>query len=178
MTTSEQYSHIARLCRTVFEKKLVDYGAAWRILRPSSLTDQLYIKARRIRQIEITSVQQIPDDIRSEYIGIVNYALIALIQCRYLPVDQPELTTETALQHYDDFLSQAQELMERKNHDYGEAWRMMRMSSYTDLILTKLLRVKQIEDNAGQTLVSEGVEANYFDMINYSIFALIKIEKL
>ena len=173
--TLAQYDTVAAQCRELFVQKTKDYGTAWRILRPSSLTDQLLIKARRIRQIEETGEQAVADKVDDEYIGLVNYSLMALIQLA-LPADAPmELPPQYAADLYDQNLSEVRALMIRKNTDYGEVWRDMRRSSLTDLILMKLLRVKQIEDNAGKTLVSEGLEANYQDIINYAIFALIKI---
>ncbi len=153
-----------------------DYGIAWRILRPSSMTDQIYIKAQRIRSIEEKGSQQVDDDIRSEYIGIINYCSMAIIQLELGPSETEDLSHEVTLNKYLNNLNTAKELMMRKNHDYGEAWRNMRISSYTDLILMKLKRTKQIEDNLGKTLISEGIEANYLDMINYSVFAMIKLE--
>lgn len=160
----------------LFAKKLKDYGAAWRILRIPSVTDQIYIKARRIRTIETTGIALINEDIRSEFIGIVNYGIIGLIQLSHGIADQCDMTPEQALEEYDKFAAQTLKLMKAKNHDYGEAWREMRISSYTDLILVKLNRTKEIEDNGGHTLVSEGIDANYMDMINYSVFGLIKID--
>jgi hypothetical protein len=174
--TSEQYDRVIELCKGVFEKKMKDYGIAWRILRPSSMTDQIYIKAQRIRSIEEKGAQQVDDDIRSEFIGIINYCAMAIIQLELGPSEQEDLSREETLQRYLTNLSVAKELMMRKNHDYGEAWRNMRISSYTDLILMKLKRTKQIEDNLGKTIISEGIDANYLDMINYAVFAMIKIE--
>jgi len=174
--TSEQYDRVIELCQSVFEKKMKDYGIAWRILRPSSMTDQIYIKAQRIRSIEEKGAQQVDDDIRSEFIGMINYCAMGLIQLELGPSEQEDLTPEETLQKYLANLSIAKELMMRKNHDYGEAWRNMRISSYTDLILMKLKRTKQIEDNLGKTIISEGIDANYLDIINYSVFAMIKIE--
>ena len=153
-----------------------DYGIAWRILRPSSMTDQIYIKAQRIRSIEEKGTQQVDDDIRSEYIGIINYCSMAIIQLELGPSEKEDLSNEVTLNKYLSNLHTAKELMMKKNHDYSEAWRNMRVSSYTDLILMKLKRTKQIEDNMGNTLISEGIEANYLDMINYAVFAMIKIE--
>ena len=175
--TLQQYDTALHQCRDIFLQKTQDYGTAWRILRPSSLTDQLMIKARRIRTIEELKAQKVGDTIRSEYIGIVNYCLMALIQLIMGPDDSLELSTDHALQLYDQQAVQVRDLMQQKNHDYGEAWRQMRLSSLTDLILMKLLRVKQIEDQGGQTLISEGLDANYMDMINYALFALIKISE-
>lgn len=174
--TNQQYDQITAICRDIFEKKMKDYGIAWRILRPSSVTDQIYIKAQRIRSIEDKGEQQVDDDIRSEFIGIINYCSMALIQLELGPSETEDLTPEETISKFMANLKMAKELMMRKNHDYGEAWRNMRISSYTDLILMKLKRTKQIEDNAGKTLVSEGIEANYLDMINYAVFAMIKIE--
>ena len=152
-----------------------DYGSAWRILRLASLTDQIFIKAQRIRSVEMKGVQKVGEDIRSEFIGIVNYSIIALIQLEKGVAEQADLESEEVQQLFDFYYKQSLDLMTSKNHDYGEAWRDMRVSSLTDLILQKLLRIKQIEDNKGKTLISEGVDANYYDMINYSIFALIKL---
>ncbi len=175
--TLEQFDAILALCRNLFEKKTRDYGTAWRILRPSSLTDQLFIKARRIRSIEEKGLQMVPDGIGDDYIGLINYSIMAMIQLE-LPADAPvELPLEEALRLYGNYAEQTRELLAAKNHDYGEAWRDMRLSSITDLILMKILRIKQIEDNAGQTLVSEGLQANYQDIVNYAIFALIKLQE-
>ncbi|MCK0130611.1 DUF1599 domain-containing protein [Flavobacteriaceae bacterium F08102] len=171
--TKEQYDEVVKVCRTLFEKKMIDYGASWRILRLPSLTDQIFIKAQRIRQLQKNKIKKIDEGQASEFIGIVNYAIMALIQLEIGVVDQPDLTAAEAVELYDKHLATTKELMENKNHDYGEAWRDMRVSSLTDLILQKLLRVKQIENNEGKTIVSEGLEANYQDMINYAIFALI-----
>jgi hypothetical protein len=173
--TSVQYNAVIETCRKLFNNKLKDYGAAWRILRLPSLTDQIYIKAQRLRSIENKGVQLVEDDLKGEFIGILNYSIIALIQLEKGVVEQPDMNLEEADEHYAHFAAEAKALMEKKNHDYGEAWREMRISSLTDLILQKLLRIKQIEDNSGKTLVSEGIDANYFDMINYSVFALIKM---
>jgi len=171
-----QYDQIIDRCRDLFMKKMEDYGTSWRILRPESVTDQIYIKAQRIQCIEQKGTQKVGDDIRSEFIGIVNYGIIALIRVG-LPDDAPiEMEPDRALKAYNEQAGRARELMMAKNHDYGEAWRSMRISSYTDLILMKIYRTKQIEDRNGQTMVSEGVEANYLDMINYAVFALIKLD--
>jgi hypothetical protein len=173
-TTLQAYQKQAQRCRSLFLAKLQDYGTAWRILRLPSLTDQLYIKALRIRTLEDTGIAKVAEGIEGEYIALVNYSLIALIQLE-LPADAPlELPPAQATQLYDRFALETQNLMLAKNHDYGEAWRNMRRSSLTDLILTKILRIKQIEDNQGLTKVSEGVAANYQDIINYALFALIK----
>lgn len=174
--TNEQFETIIGRCRDLFAKKLRDYGAAWRILRIPSVTDQIYIKARRIRTLETTGVAMVDEGIRPEFIGIVNYGIIGLIQLAHGVADQCDMTPDEALAEYDRFARQALELMKAKNHDYGEAWREMRISSYTDLILMKLNRTKEIEGNGGRTLVSEGIDANYMDMINYSVFGLIKID--
>ena len=164
------------MCRDIFEKKMKDYGTSWRILRAESVTDQIYIKAQRIQSIEQKKAQMIGDDIRSEFIGIVNYGIIGLIQLE-AAVDLPvNLEPDDAMSLYERHLDRVRTLMIAKNHDYGEAWRSMRISSYTDLILMKIYRTNQIEDNLGQTMVSEGIDANYMDMINYAIFALIKID--
>ena len=172
--TKQQFEHI--ICRDLFAKKLHDYGAAWRIMRPSSVTDQIFIKANRIRSIEVKGVALINEGIRSEFIAIVNYGIIGLIQLELGYSDTEDLTEQQALDLYDKYANQALELMLAKNHDYDEAWRSMRITSYTDLILMKIYRTKQIESLSGATLVSEGVDANYMDMINYSVFGLIKIE--
>ena len=174
--TKQQFEHVISICRDLYVKKLHDYGPAWRILRPSSVTDQLLIKAKRIRSIEIKGVALIDEGIRSEFIAIVNYGLIGLIQLAKGYVDKADITNEEAIALYDYYAKQAFELMMAKNHDNDEAWRSMRISSYTDLILQKINRTKQIESLQGHTLVSEGVDANYMDMINYAAFGLIKIE--
>jgi len=173
--TNQQYDQVITVCREVFSQKMEDYGTSWRILRPVSLTDQIYIKARRIRSIEEKGISKINEGIRPEFIGIINYAIIGLIQLELKPSEK-ELEKEETLALYDSKFQQAKKLMMDKNHDYGEAWRNMRISSYTDLILMKLKRTKQIEDNEGKTLVSEGIDANYLDIINYSVFAMIKID--
>lgn len=174
--TSQQYDQVINVCRDIFTKKMKDYGIAWRILRPSSMTDQIYIKAQRIRSIEQKGVSKIDEGVRAEYIGIVNYCIMALIQLEKGTSENDDLTEEETLGLYLAYFNEAKNLMMAKNHDYDEAWRNMRMSSYTDLILMKLKRTKQIEDNLGKTLISEGIDANYLDMINYAVFALIKIE--
>ena len=173
--TIREYDEASAKCKDIFIKKMKDYGCAWRILRLSSLTDQIFIKAQRIRSIEMKGSQKVGEDIRNEFIGIVNYSIIALIQLEKGIVEQPDMSNEEVQAFYKKYYKESKELMKSKNHDYGEAWRDMRVSSLTDLILQKLLRVKQIEDNQGKTLISEGIDANYFDMINYSIFALIKL---
>ena len=171
--TSKEYDTVIATCRTLFINKMKDYGCAWRILRLPSLTDQIYIKAQRIRSLQENEIRKVDEDETGEFIGIINYSIMALIQLELGVADQPDLSVERATQLYDSKVALTKELMQNKNHDYGEAWREMRVSSLTDLILQKLLRVKQIEDNKGKTLVSEGIDANYQDMINYSIFALI-----
>tara|TARA_B110000003_G_scaffold276446_1_gene322967 strand:+ start:18113 stop:18646 length:534 start_codon:yes stop_codon:yes gene_type:complete len=171
--TSNQYDLVVEHCRNLFSKKMSDYGSAWRILRLPSLTDQIFIKAQRIRQLQENKDRKVDEGEKSEFIGIINYSLMALIQIELGVVDHPDLTTEAATELYDKHIAITKELMENKNHDYGEAWRDMRVNSLTDLIIQKLLRVKQIEDNKGKTLVSEGIDANYQDMINYSVFAMI-----
>lgn len=178
--TSLQYDSIITMCQNVFEKKMKDYGIAWRILRPTSMTDQIYIKASRIRSIEENGVQlvnNINDDIQSEFIGIINYCVMAMINMELGISDNEDLSYDETVSKYLSYLKIAKDLMMKKNHDYGEAWRNMRISSYTDLILMKIFRTKQIEDNNGKTIISEGIDANYLDMINYSIFALIKFNE-
>ncbi|MGQ0828701.1 MAG: DUF1599 domain-containing protein [Bacteroidota bacterium] len=176
--TTTQYDSAVTICKDIFIKKMKDYGTAWRILRTSSITDQIFIKAQRIRNIEDKGTQKISEDIRSEYIGIVNYSIIGLIQLGLRNDDRIELPAEEVSKLFDKYTNEARSLMENKNHDYGEAWRDMRVSSLTDLILMKILRIKQIEDNKGETLISEGIDANFHDMVNYSIFALIKLNEL
>lgn len=171
--TSQEYDAVISICRNLFINKMSDYGSAWRILRLPSLTDQIFIKAQRIRSLQENEVRKVDEDETGEFIGIINYSIMALIQLELGVVVQPDLNTVQATELYDAKISLTKELMEAKNHDYGEAWREMRVSSLTDLILQKLLRVKQIEDNKGKTIVSEGIDANYQDMINYAIFALL-----
>ncbi|AMC10733.1 hypothetical protein Lupro_05520 [Lutibacter profundi] len=175
--TSKQYNDVIEKCRSLYINKLKDYGSAWRILRLPSLTDQIFIKAQRIRQLQQNSTRKVDEGEVSEFIGIINYSIMALIQLEKGVVEQPDLSKEEAIELYDKHVAIAKQLMEDKNHDYGEAWRDMRVSSLTDLILQKLLRVKQIEDNKGKTIVSEGIDANYQDMINYAVFALIHINE-
>lgn len=175
--TSKQYDEVIAVCRDLFVKKMIDYGSAWRILRLPSLTDQIFIKAQRIRGLQENEVRKVDEDETSEFIGIVNYCTMALIQLEKGVAQQPDMDVEDATKLYDKHIAQAKKLMMDKNHDYGEAWRDMRVSSLTDLILQKLLRVKQIENNAGKTLVSEGIEANYQDMINYAVFAMIHLNQ-
>lgn len=174
--TDQQYAEIVEMCRDVFLKKMQDYGSAWRILRPPSLTDQIYIKAQRIRSLQSKGKQKIVEGITPEFVGIVNYSIMALIQLELGFSDSPDLDEQQARTLYGDYFEKARTLMLDKNHDYSEAWREMRVSSLADIILMKLLRVKQIEDNQGMTSVSEGIDANYFDIINYAVFALIKLE--
>lgn len=172
-STSQEYDKVIGICRDLYIKKMTDYGSAWRILRLPSLTDQIFIKAQRIRSLQENEIRKVDEDETGEFIGIINYCIMALIQLELGVADQPDLNVQKATQLYDEKIGITKELMENKNHDYGEAWRDMRVSSLTDLILQKLLRVKQIEDNKGKTIVSEGIDANYQDMINYSVFALI-----
>ena len=174
LETNIQFEKVLTLCRELFEKKLYDYGASWRIMRPCSLTDQIYIKAKRIRNLETGAENMVGEDINSELIGIVNYGIIALVQLQLGYSDNCDISPEEALELYKEKAREALELMKRKNHDYNEAWRGMRTTSYTDLILTKIWRTKQIEELGGATKVSEGVDANYMDMINYAVFGLIK----
>ena len=174
--TDQQYDHVTAICRDIFEKKLKDYGASWRILRQTSVTDQIFIKANRIRSIETKGVNKVGEDIRGELIAIVNYGVIGLIQLELGESTCDDLEADKALELYKKYSRQAKKLMAAKNHDYDEAWRLMRIESYTDLILMKINRTKQIEDNQGKTIISEGIDANYFDMINYAVFGLIKIE--
>lgn len=174
-TTSQQYDHVIATCRSLFINKMKDYGSAWRILRLPSLTDQIYIKAQRIRGLQTLAERKVNEGEQSEFIGIINYSIMALVQLEHGVVEQPDLNLEEATSLYDQHVAATKKLMMDKNHDYGEAWREMRVSSLTDLILQKLLRVKQIEDNAGKTLVSEGLDANYQDMVNYAVFAMIHL---
>lgn len=175
--TSAQFDSAVITCREIFEKKTFDYGTAWRILRPASLTDQIFIKAQRIRSIEQKKTNKVGESIESEYKGIVNYCVIALLQLELEVTDEPDMGPEQVLSLYDAEVKKTKELMLTKNDDYGEAWRDMRISTYTDLILMKILRTKQIEDLEGQTLISEGIDANYRDMMNYAIFALIRLSE-
>jgi len=173
--TKEQFEIIIRLCREIYEKKLKDYSPSWRIMRPESITDQILIKAKRIRSIEIKKESKIDEGIKPEFIGIVNYGVIGLIQLELGYSDNVDITREKALDLYDKHITETKELMYAKNHDYDEAWRLMRISSYTDLILTKLNRIKEIENNDGKVTISEGIDANYQDIINYALFGLIKL---
>ncbi len=174
--TIKQYDNVTSVCKSLFEKKLHDYGSAWRILRLSSLTDQIFIKAQRIRGLQKNTIQKVDEGQSEEFIGIINYSVMALIQIEMGIAENPDLNSKDCMNFYDKMIKKTRELMMNKNHDYGEAWREMRVSSLTDLILQKLLRVKQIEDNKGNTLVSEGIDANYTDIINYAIFALIHLK--
>lgn len=174
--TVAQFEHVIGICRELFAKKLKDYGPSWRILRSTSLTDQIFIKVNRIRSIEMKGISRIDEGVRSELIGIVNYGIIGLIQLELGHAEREDITADEALALYDRFMTQTKNLMYAKNHDYDEAWRLMRPTSYTDMILSKVHRTKQIEDNQGVTLVSEGIDANYMDMVNYALFALIRIE--
>ncbi len=174
--TNKQFESIIRQCREVFADKLQDYGASWRIMRPSSVTDQIFIKANRIRSLETKGVAMVDEGIRPEFMAIVNYGIVGLIQLELGYADTDDMSVERALEYYDKYAKAALELMIAKNHDYDEAWRSMRVSSYTDLILTKIYRTKQIEAHQGKTIVSEGIDANYMDMINYSVFGLIKLQ--
>ncbi|MCW1734311.1 DUF1599 domain-containing protein [Anaerorudis cellulosivorans] len=173
--TNKQFDEVVAICRDIFRKKLQDYGASWRILRPESVTDQIFIKANRIRSLETKKESRIGEGIFPEFIGIVNYGIIGLIQLELGYSDTVDITPEEALRLYDKFIAKTKELMIAKNHDYDEAWRNMRVSSYTDLILMKIYRIKEIESHQGKTLVSEGIDANYMDIVNYAIFALIKL---
>lgn len=173
--TAREYQSVIATCKSLFEKKTRDYGTAWRILRLPSITDQIFIKAQRIRSIQEKGTQKVEDPIKDEFIGIINYCLIALIQVKLENASSLEMKFEELEPLYDEAVQETFQLLQNKNHDYGEAWREMRVTSITDIILMKLLRVKQIEDNQGKTLVSEGVKANYQDMINYAVFALIKL---
>ena len=174
--TIAQFEKVIALCRDLFQKKLVDYGPSWRIMRPQSITDQIFIKANRIRSLELKGVSMVDEGIKPEFIGIVNYGVIGLIQLAKGFADTTDMTAEEAMGLYDKYITETKELMYAKNHDYDEAWRSMRISSYTDLILMKIYRTKQIESHNGKTIVSEGIDANYMDMINYAIFGLIKLE--
>lgn len=176
--TSQQYDAAIEKCRDIFVKKTHDYGSAWRILRVTSLTDQIFIKAQRIRTLEEKGESKVGEGIEPEFIGIINYSIMALIQLELGTDAETSMPREKALDIFNKMARKAKDLMEKKNHDYGEAWRNMRVSSFTDLMLMKLLRIKQIEDNKGKTLISEGIDANYFDMVNYGVFALIKLDEM
>ena len=173
--TERQFREAMKACRDIFQKKLYDYKPSWRMLRPSSLTDQLFIKAKRIRSLEIKKESKVGEGILPEFMALINYGIVGLIQLRKGFVDEIDMTNDEAMALYDEFSKMCLDLMLKKNHDYDEAWRGMRVSSYTDFILTKIERVKEIENHDGETLVSEGIDANYMDMVNYSLFALIKL---
>ena len=174
--TNQEFEDVMQECRSLFSKKLHDYGASWRMLRPSSLTDQLFIKAKRIRSLEIKGESLVGEGIRPEFIALINYGIVGLIQLEKGFADTIDVSPEEALRYYDEHANEALELMKRKNHDYDEAWRGMRVSSYTDFILTKLQRIKEIEELQGATLVSEGIDSNYLDIINYAVFGAIKLK--
>jgi hypothetical protein len=177
MDTTQQFEQVIGICRQVFQQKMKDYGTSWRIMRPQSITDQIFIKANRIRNIEMKGFSKVDEGIKPEFIAIVNYGVIGLIQLSLgVSQDTLDLSSDEALTLYDQHIANTKDLMFAKNHDYDEAWRNMRVSSYTDMILMKIRRTKQIEDNQGKTIASEGVEANYMDMINYALFGLIKLE--
>lgn len=173
--TTKQFDAALKMCRDLFEKKLSDYGASWRIMRPCSITDQIFIKAKRIRTLETTGQAMVDEGILPEFIAIVNYGIVGVIQLSSGWVDEVDINKEKAMELYDKYVGEARSLMLAKNHDYGEAWRSMRVNSYTDLILSKIQRTKQIEDNQGVTKVSEGIDANYMDMVNYAVFGIIKL---
>ena len=175
--TQEQFEQAMQECRTLFEKKLHDYGASWRILRPSSLTHQLFIKAKRIRSLEIKKVSMVGEGIKPEFVALINYGIVGLIQLEHGFADTVDITNQQAMTLYDKAANEALQLMLKKNHDYNEAWRGMRVSSYTDFILTKIERIKEIENLQGDTLVSEGIDANYMDIINYAVFGVIKLNE-
>lgn len=175
--TEQQFKDVMQECRTLFQKKLHDYGASWRILRPSSLTDQLYIKAKRIRSLEIKKESLVGEGIRPEFIALINYGIVGIIQLEKGFADEVDITPDDAMALYDKIAGESLQLMLRKNHDYDEAWRCMRVSSYTDFILTKIQRVKEIEEIQGATLVSEGIDANYMDIVNYAVFGAIKLKE-
>lgn len=175
--TSSQYDSIIKICSDIFEKKMKDYGSAWRVLRTKSITDQLYIKTKRIRSIEETGENKVGDDVQDEFIAIVNYSIIGLVQLEKGVSEELNMQLIEARKHYHHYVETAKKLMMDKNHDYDEAWRDMRVSSLTDMIFQKILRIKQIENNQGKTLISEGIDANYLDMINYAVFALIRLDE-
>lgn len=175
--TQEQFKEALTKCRDIFSKKLYDYKPSWRMMRPSSLTDQLFIKAKRIRTLETTGKSLVGEGILPEFMALINYGIVGLIQLAKGYADKVDMSNDDAMALYDDYAKQCMELMLKKNHDYGEAWRDMRVSSYTDLILTKIERIKEIEDKNGQTIASEGIDANYMDIINYAIFGVIKLSE-
>ena len=177
MDTEQQFDAVIERCRRLFEKKASDYGTAWRIMRPQSVTDQILIKANRVRELEITKTAMVDEGVEPEFIGMVNYSIMGLIQLEKGFATTADISAVQAVEYYNKYAAQAKELMLKKNHDYGEAWRAMRISSITDLILMKLYRIKQIEDHDGKTEVSEGVDAGYFDIINYSVFNLSKLDE-
>ena len=177
MNTEQQFDAVIERCRRLFEKKASDYGTAWRIMRPQSVTDQILIKANRVRELEITKTAMVDEGVEPEFVGMVNYSIMGLIQLDKGFAATADISAAQAVVYYNKYAAQAKELMLKKNHDYGEAWRAMRISSITDLILMKLFRIKQIEDHDGKTEVSEGVDAGYFDIINYSVFNLIKLDE-
>lgn len=177
LSTNEAFEQVMEECHDLFEKKLYDYKASWRMLRPSSLTDQLYIKAKRIRSLEIKGVSLVGEGIRPEFIALINYGIVGMIQLRQGFADKIDMSNDAAMVLYNEYAQEALELMKRKNHDYDEAWRSMRVSSYTDFILTKIERIKEIEDHQGKTKVSEGIDANYMDIINYAVFGAIKLKE-
>lgn len=174
--TKQQFEQVIAQCRELFSNKLKDYGSSWRIMRPQSVTDQIFIKANRIRSLETKGISMVNEGIKPEFIAIVNYGIIGLIQLAKGFAGTTDMTNEVVLDLYDQYMTETKELMYAKNHDYDEAWRSMRISSYTDLILMKIYRTKQIESHNGKTIVSEGIDANYMDMINYALFGLIKLE--
>ncbi len=176
VNTEQQFDSVVAICRSVFSKKAKDYGSAWRILRPVSITDQLFIKANRIRSLELKGVSKVDEGIENEFVALLNYSVMGIIQLERGFASEADLSADEAIALYDEKCKVAKSLMMNKNHDYDEAWRSMRVSSFTDLILQKLYRVKQIEDNMGKTIISEGIDANYLDIFNYSVFALIKLE--
>lgn len=175
--TEEQFDMVINTCREIFVSKNKDYGPSWRILRPSSLTDQIFIKAQRVRSVQEAKVQMVEDNLADDFVGIVNYGIMALINLEKGAELSPNPNFEEVLGYYDEQVKMTRELMLRKNHDYGEAWREMRISTYVDFILMKILRTKQIEENKGKTIISEGLDANYMDMVNYAIFALIRLHE-
>jgi hypothetical protein len=175
--TNQQFEEAMTECRDLFSKKLHDYRASWRILRPTALTDQLFIKAKRIRSLEIKKESLVGEGIRPEFVALINYGIVGIIQINKGFADTVDMSNDEALRLYDHYAHEALELMKRKNHDYDEAWRSMRVSSYTDLILTKIERIKEIENLGGETLVSEGIEANYMDIVNYAVFGVIKLSE-
>lgn len=175
MTTQEELKTVTTICRDIFTKKTYDYGASWRIMRPESITDQIFIKANRIRSLQIKGESKVGEGIQPEFIGIVNYGIMGMIQLQFGHADDVDMDADRVVALYDEYMHKTLTLLEAKNHDYDEAWRLMRVSSYVDLILMKIQRTKQIEDHEGKTLISEGIDANYMDMVNYSLFALIKL---